>query len=371
MKLTITGILILITAFSKGHSQEASDTVTLNLHQVVEMAKSKSIAAKQASTIKKTRYWQYRTYRSNYQPQLSLAGILPSYNKTFAEVLQPDGSILFHPIHNNNSSLNLSFSQTIASTGATVFGTTQLQRFDDFERKNKLYNSVPFGIGIIQPLFQFNSLKWDKRIEPLLYAESVQAYIEDMEDISINACSHYFDLLLAQVNFEIAETNMKNTQNILLIAKEKFELGKITKNEILQLRLEELKAQKALGLSKRDMQIATLNLKSYVGLQDTKQIALMLPAANIDMNVSSQKVLEEAMENRSDAIAFQRRIAEAKRDVAKAKGDNGLNASLTAQVGFSKSGTDIFKAYQAPQGNPVRSNEGSAGLISSGRQHCH
>ena len=328
---------------------QSNDTLTLTLQQVVEMAKDKSIASKQAATIKETKFWQYRTYRSNYQPQLSLEGIVPGYNKTFIEVLQPDGTIQFQSVHNNNSSLNLSFSQSIAATGGTVFGTTQLQRFDDFDRKNKLYNAVPFGIGYSQPLFQFNGLKWDQKIEPLKYNESKQAYIESMEQIAYTANGYFFDLLLAQVNLQISETNLANTKNILRIANEKFDLGKTSKNEILQLQLEQLKAQKAVGIAKRDMEIATLNLRSYTGLQDTGKIALSLPEAIINMQVSADKVLAEAYENRSDAIAFARRIAEAKRDVSKAKGDNGLNATLTAQLGFSKSAVLLPKVYESPQ----------------------
>jgi len=326
-----------------------NDTLTLSLQQVVTMAKNKSIESKQAITTKETKYWQYRTFRSNYQPQLSLAGTLPGYSKTFTQVVQPDGTIQFQPIHNDNSSLNLSFSQSIAATGATVFGTTQLQRFDDFDRKNILYNSVPFGIGYSQPMFQFNQLRWDKKIEPLKFEESKQAYIESMEEIAIRANGYFFDLLLAQVNFQIAATNLANTQNILRIAHEKFEIGKISRNEILQLQLEILKAQKALGIAKRDMEIATLNLRAYTGLQQTDKINLSLPEAVIDMQVTSEKVLAEAYANRSDAIAFLRRIAEANRDVAKAKGDNGLNATLTARLGYSKSAVTVPKVYQSLQ----------------------
>ena len=325
------------------------------------MAKEKSIASKQASTIKQTRYWEYLTYKSNYQPQLSLDGILPGYNKTFIEVIQPDGTIQFQSIHNNNSSLNLSFSQSIAATGGSVFGTTQLQRFDDFDRKNTLYNGVPFGIGYSQPLFRFNNLKWEQKIQPLKYNESRQAYIESMEDISIKANGYFFDLLLAQVNFHIAETNLDNTQKILLVANEKFNLGKISRNEILQLQLEQLKAEKSAGIAKRDMEIATLNLRSYTGLKDTEKIALSLPAATINMQVPTDKVLSEAYANRSDAIGFVRRIAEAKRDVSKAKGDNGLNATLTAQLGFSKSAAMISKVYQSPTGSAA----GSADIYDS------
>lgn len=344
---TLFVALILMSGLANGYAQ-SNDTLTLTLNQVVDMARARSISAKQASTIQKTRYWEYRTFRSNYQPQLALDGILPAYNKSFTEVLQPDGTILFQPVHNNNSSLNLSFSQSIAATGGTVFGRTRLQRFDDFERRNTLYNGVPFGIGYSQPLWQFNPLKWDKAIEPLKYQESKQAYIEAMEDIAIKATSYFFDLLLAQVNYQVAETNLGNTENILRIANEKFELGKITKNEILQLNLEKLKAQKAVGIAKRDMEIATLNIRTFTGL-DVQKIALLLPRSTINMKVSNEKVLAEAYANRSDAIAFQRRIAEAKRDVAKAKGDNGLNASLNAQLGFSKSGAVLPKVYQSPK----------------------
>src|SRR5919205_3765217 len=166
---------------------QANDSLRLSLRDVVQMAKDKSIASKQAYTTKETKYWQWRTFKSNYQPQLSLQGVLPGYNKTFTQVMQPNGTILFQPIHNNNSSLNLALSQSIAATGGTIFGTTQMQRFDDFDRDNILYNAVPYGIGYSQPLFQFNPLKWDKKIEPLKFNESKQSYIESMEQIAYAA----------------------------------------------------------------------------------------------------------------------------------------------------------------------------------------
>lgn len=349
MKEAACYILLMVICCNSIFSQESGDTLLLTLQQVVDMSKLRSIESKQAITTRETKYWQYRTYRSNYQPQLSLNGTLPGFNKTFTEVQQPDGTILFQSVHNNNSSLNLSFSQSISATGGTVYGTTQLQRFDDFDRKNTLYNSVPFGIGYMQPLFQFNSLFWDKKIEPLKFNESRQAFIESMEQIAIKATGYFFDLLLAQVNLQIARTNLTNTEKIQQIAKEKYDLGKISKNEILQLQLEQLKAQKAAGIAKRDKEIATLNLRAYTGLNNTENITLMVPQSAIDMQVSADKVLEEAYANRSDAIAFVRRIAEANRDVAKARGDNGLNAALTAQLGFSKSAATVPGVYRSPQ----------------------
>ena len=349
MKRLCLYILVSVTIFDCGYCQNVNDSIRLSLEEVVAMAKGKSIASKQAATTKETKYWVWRTFRSNYQPQLALNGMLPAYTKTFNQVIQPDGTIQFQPVHYDNSSLNLSFSQSIAATGGTIYGTTQLQRFDDFDRKNILYNGLPYGIGYTQPLWQFNSLKWDKRIEPLKFSESKQAYIESMEQISITVTGYFFDLLLAQVNLQVAETNLANTKNIQRIAHEKLELGKISKNEILQLQLEQLKSQKAVGTAKRDMEIATLNLRAYIGLSSADRISLALPPATINMNVETEKVLAEAYENRSDAIAFVRRIAEAKRDVAKARGDNGLNATLNANLGYSKSAVAVEQIYQNPQ----------------------
>lgn len=350
IQLQLYLIVLLVLFFSKyAQASSAADTLKLALAQVVEMARTNSIAAKQAITVRETKYWEWRTFKSAYHPQLQLEGILPGYNKTYSQVLQPDGTILFQPINNDNSSLTLNFNQSITATGATVYGKTQLQRYDDLSSHTVLYNGIPYAIGFDQPLFQFNTLKWDRKIEPLKFNESKQIYIESQEQIAITVTGYFFDLLLAQVNLNVAQTNLVNTEKILGIAQVKFELGKISKNEILQLQLEQLNAQKAAGTAKRDMEISTLSLRSYTGLEGNERIVLDMPAEVNQMNVAAEKVLIEAFENRSDAIAFVRRLAEAKRDVAKAKGQNGLNATLSANLGFSNAANRIPDVYRSPK----------------------
>lgn len=358
--LFIIAILNTVTA-------SAQDTLRLSLAQVVQLAREGSIASKQAATVKETKYWEWRTYKSNYAPQLQLEGTLPGFQKTYSQVLQPNGTVLFQPVHNNNSALNLSFSQGITATGGTIYGATELQRFDDFDRNNTLYNAVPYTLGYQQPLFQFNKLKWDKKIEPLKYQESRQQFISDMEEVAVKASQYFFALLLAQVNYQIAETNLANTKRIQAIADEKFALGKISRNEILQLQLENLKAEKSLGSALRDMEIAMLNLRAYTGLQQTGKIALALPPSEIAMQVTADRVLVEAYKNNADAIAFVRKVVEAERDVAQAKGANGLNAMLTANLGFSNSAVDIKDVYRSPQNQQLVQLEFTIPVMDWGR----
>lgn len=327
----------------------AQQAVKLSLEEVVERSRSQSIAARQATATRETRYWEYRTYLSNYKPQLMLNGNLPAFTRSFTQVQQPDGTILFQPVRNNNSSLSLSLSQQIPGTGGTLYATSALQRFDDFDRRNTLYSGTPVAIGYTQPLFQFNALRWDRRIEPLKYRESQQAFKESIEQIAVRANTLYFDLLLAQVNLQIAETNLKNTGAILRIADEKLALGKTTRNEILQLQLEQLKAQKAAGTARRDVEVMSLGLKAYTGLPATDRIELLLPAAISQLDIDSAVAIRESFENRADAIGFHRRMEEAERLVAKARGDNSLNAMLTATLGFSNRGGTIPDLYRRPQ----------------------
>ncbi len=344
MKCLVSIFLMLNTLILRGQ-----DTTVLTLLQVIDMAKTQSIAARQASTTKETRYWEYRTFQSNYKPQLVLNGNLPAYSRAFREVIQPDGRILFQPIRNNNSALNLALQQNITQTGGTIYANTVLQRFDDFDRKNTLYNGTLFAVGLEQPLFRFNPLKWDKLIEPLKYKESQQEFLEEMERIALKANELYFDLLLAQVNLKISETNFQNTDKILHIANEKFELGKISRNEILQLKLELLKSQKAVATAKRDLEIFTLNLKSFTGFNQNQVLKLTEPQPQNTPSVFANKLIQEAFENRADAVAFGRRILEADKLIAKAKGDNGINANLVANLGFSNSGASLSDVTKSPK----------------------
>lgn len=364
MKPLLTAIIalfILIPAYGQ-------DTLRLTLAEVVDMARQGSIAAKQAITVRKTKYWEWRTHRSNYQPQLALEGTLPGFQKTFNPVTQPNGTIKFEPVHYNNSALNLSFSQGITATGGRIYGATQLQRFDDFDAKTKLYNAIPYTIGFSQPLFQFNQMKWDNRIAPIKYAESKQQFIADMEFVGVQASAYFFDLLLAQVNHQIATTNLENTRQIQRIADEKFELGKISRNEILQLQLEYLKAEKSAGTARRDMEIAAMNLRAYAGMQSAGRIQLELPPAVIGMTVQADRVLEEAYANNAQSLAYERRIREARRDVAKAKGENGLNAALNANLGYSNSAADLGKVYRDPQNQQLVELKFTIPVLDWGRQ---
>nr|WP_295928133.1 TolC family protein [uncultured Dyadobacter sp.] len=321
----------------------------LTLDEVVQQSKEQSIASKQAVTQKKTIFWQYRSFMADYKPQLSLLGTVPGFTRSYIQVVQPDGTVSFQQVSNNNSMLSLSLSQSIAMTGGTVYVQQQMQRFDDFQRDVTRYNGIPFELGIKQPLFQFNPLKWDRKISPLKYQEGNQQYIQSLEQVALDATGFYFDLLVAQVNLQIAEKNRSNNDTLFKIARHKLELGKISQNDLLQLQMGLLTAQKDLASAQQSAAVASLKLKMYMSSRDERELELDIPSEAGEFKIDPQLALDEAFANRSASVAFRRRLLEAERDVQQAKKDNGLNATLVATFGLSNQGNLPRDVYVSPQ----------------------
>lgn len=323
----------------------------LGLDAVIAAAQGQSIAARRANTLQITQYWEWRSFKANYRPQVTLSGRLPGLNRSYEEIRQPDGPIVFRSIFQSNIFTEVFLSQPITATGGTVFLGTDLQRFDDFGESavtKRLYNASPALVGYEQPLFQYNQLKWDKKIEPLRYKESQQAYISNMAGIAVQSVDLFFDVLLAQTDLTIAKTNVANTDTIFQITKEKFDMGKISRNDLLQIQLETLKAAKALASAEPKVEIAELNLRSYVGYMQGEQWTLLLPDEIPSLDISAELALQEAFANRPDAIGFERRELEARRDVAQARGSTGFSASLFGGLGVTNSAADLDKVYQDP-----------------------
>lgn len=338
-----------------------------SLFDVVEMAKWESPASLRAATVKENRYWQYRTYLSDYKPQLVLDGS-ERYTNEVVPVQQPDGSIDYRGVHQNRGGLTMSLEQQIGFSGSRLFLSSSLDRFDNFLHDNTRYGGNPAFIGINQPLFRYNDLRWNRKVEPLRYEESQKEYGEDLESISVTATRLFFDLLLAQVGLDIAQINLQNNDTIYRIAEGRYNLGKVSEGELLQLELTLMNARQQVARARLDMETTSLRLKSYIGLQGSDSINLVPPAQIPDFKVDEAVALQEAYNNRQDAVAFKRRQLEADRDLARARGNSGLTADLTATYGLTNQGQELGDVYSEPAPQQAVLLNFSVPIVDWGRQ---
>lgn len=327
--------------------QENPEPRRLTLEEIIELAKEQSPAAYRADTRRENRYWQYNTYLSNYRPQLVLSG-RDEFSREVIPTRQNDGTYAFPQVNQNLASLNLSLEQRLGFSGSRIFLSSSLQRFDNFFLENVRYSGNPVFIGFTQPLFFFNSLKWDKKIEPLRYEESKRRFIEEMEDISVEVTDLFFDLLLAQAGMSIAQKNLENNQILYDSASVKYEIGETSENDLLQLELSVMRARQQMATAELDLETSTLRLKSYIGINDEESLSLLPPAEIPEFEVNTDIALAEASSNRRAPVAFKRQKLEAERAVARAKGNGGFNANINATFGFTAQGEALGAVYEQP-----------------------
>ena len=347
-----------------------AQTNNYTLDDVVQLARSQSPAWLSAETRKENNYWLFRTYRSNYNPELVLTGTLPSYNKSVTPVTQPDGSIAYREVNNNTMDVQLGLSQIIAPTGGNVAIYSNLSRFDDFQdtTSSAQFSGQPVSIGLNQPIFQFNPYKWDKLIKPLEYEESQRKYFEELEQISITATRVFFNLLLAQVELNIASKNVESNDTIYQIAQGRYNLGKITENDLLQLELNLVNSSLAVSQALVDQESAALNLKSFIGLADTEAINLDLPEVIPAFLVDENIALVEAQKNKADMVSYERRQLEAKQEVTRARRASGVNMNLQAIYGLSNLGSSVSAVYTEPGDNIHLGLQMNVPILNWGRQ---
>src|SRR5688572_11045281 len=163
-KFLLAGFLFLCCFLHRPIFTNAQQQFTLD--EIIERAKSQSPSSKWAETRKENRYWNYRTFRTTFNPQLRLEGDLPVYYKSVNQIIQQDGTFRYIPVQQTNNSVTLGLRQLLPFTGGTVSVNSGLGFFKDYNDETALaeqWSGSVFYVGINQPIFAFNPYRWNKR----------------------------------------------------------------------------------------------------------------------------------------------------------------------------------------------------------------
>lgn len=331
----------------------------LSLEDAIEIAKQQSPDAFTSKQQFRSSFWEFKSYRATNLPALSLTATLPNIQQTLSPYLNPDGTQSYVRQQNLSAAANLALTQKLGITGGSIYVSSGLQGVNNFNTENPIsYMSTPINIGYIQPIFSFNPYRWDRKIQPLKYNQSKRKFLEDVENIAINATNYFFNLLQAQLDQKIALTNLSNYDTLFRIAKGRYQLGRIAENDLLQLELSYLKAQANVEKTSLDLDNALFRFKSYLRIKDTTNIELIPPTNISFFKIDPLMAIEQANKNTSAALDFKKRLLEAARDVNRAKLEGRFDAELNAVIGLTQTGMDIPDAYK----NPLDQRQVSLGL---------
>ena len=329
-----------------------TDTLRLSLDDCIAMARRQSIDAAVALGELRSAYWQWRSYRADLLPEVSLQGTAPSWNKRYSSYQQADGSLSF--VRNDYLGLDgaLHITQKLWPTGGTLSVESSLEYLHQSGSggSGNQFMSLPVAVTLSQPLFSVNHLKWNRRIEPLRYREAQARFLTETEQVAMQAISLYFGLLLAGEQVNIARQNLQTAEKLYEVAQAKRHMGTISENDVLQLRLDVLTARSALTNSESNRQTRQFALRSFLDVE--ADIEPVVPEDVPQVRLDYDNVLNHALQNNALATTMRRRQMEADYAVASARA-NRQSINLYAQLGYTGSADNLNAAYRNLLSNEV------------------
>ncbi len=344
--LLILSVLFLIP--SLGTAQQVQK---LTLDESIAIAKDNSPLARAAKYALVASKWRYRSFRADLLPELVASGDIPNYS--FGQTtITTEGGTQYFELRQSDANLSLSVNQSILPTGGTLSLSSGLSRLGIFRGEDNYgWQSTPIEVGLRQPLFQFNNLKWRNKTEPLRYKIAEKKFVEDMEDIAYTVTQNFFDLLLAKINVEVADFNVAVNDSIYNISKGRFEVGNIAENELLQSELGLRNAEADLTTAGLAYERILENFKALLGIPDVDEIEILAPEFAPDVKVDVDKAQELARENNSRSLEFELSEVQANQEYDRATKQSGFSANIQASYGMNKVDEDFGNLYNDPLNN--------------------
>ena len=332
---------------------DAQETMKVSLDDVIALAQKQAPSVQLAKTKLSNNYWRYQSTLANYKPQMVLDGQIPNLQRSSFQTTLPTGEQKFIRQASLGAQLGVQLRQDLALTGGSVFAGTGLSYLRNFElngvpASNQYFSDIIY-VGLEQPIFGFNQLKFEKKLAPLEYSEATRSYAEEMEMIAMQGAVLFFDIFSAQLNLEAAQKNKMNADSLFEISKGRFSVGRIAETDLLQIELSAMNANADLASASLNKQTNSEALRNFLGIKDIVDFDLVPPTALPDYQLDKERAVQLSQTNRSKSFEFQRRMLEANATMARAKAETGIQANLVARFGLSRNGAaNIGEAYQSP-----------------------
>jgi outer membrane protein TolC len=247
------------------------------------------------------------------------------------------------------SSGSLSIRQNVDLTGGTFFIDSELGYLRNFgENIYSRYNTVPIRIGYSQNLFGFNSFKWEKLIEPLKYDKALRRYLYEREAISETSTQRFFNLAMAQAEYDMAVDNVASSDTLYRTGLERQKIAAISQADLLTLQLDAVIARNSLRAAEIDLKREMVAFVAFLNLEQETTVKLVLPERPKDMLISVEEALAYAREYNPDFLSNRQEIFEGEREVDRTQKGAVFDATFSASVGFNNTAETFLDSYRKP-----------------------
>ena len=341
--------LILLFAIMSLNLQ-AHAQITLNLQKAIEIANDSSLTAFRYQNMYLAGYWEYRTYKANRLPSMSLNLMPAQYYRYITQRYDSNQDVdVYREQQMFSASGGISIQQNFDLTGGTFYIDSELEYMRNFGyTKSTQFSSIPIRIGYQQSLLGFNPFRWERKIEPLKFEKAKKTFLYNRESISEEVVRYFFALASAQADLELAKEQVASCDTLYKIGLQRQKIAAISRADLLTLQLDKVNAQNTLENAQITMKRAMTALALYLNLDKNTQIKLELPGKPKVLNISAEEALSKAQENNPTYLEQRQQVLEAEREVNRSKMESRFNASVNASIGFNQVAEDFRNAYRKP-----------------------
>lgn len=343
-------IFLAFNTLSVAQDADVPELGPLTLQECIDIAQDQSAIANAARYSLIASRWQYQSFKADLLPSLSLSGNAPNYNKNIFSNVLDSGQITFSSRTQSEASASLSINQSILPTGGNLSVSSGITRLGVFNNENTyLWQSTPLVVGLQQPLFQYNNLKWRSMTEPLLFEISQKEFVEEMESIAQTVTQSFFDVYLGKINLENARFNVARNDSIYQISQGRYNVGSIAENDLLQSELALRNAEAALTEARIEYDRLRNEFKILLGYPTDVTLSLEEPEELPEVSVDIEKAKQLALENNSESLTYEYNELQADREFAQAKSEAGFALTLNANFGLNQTADDLTDLYSNAQ----------------------
>lgn len=323
-------------------------SLRLSLQRAIEMANDSSLSAFRYQNMYLSGYWEYRTYKANRLPSLTLNLTPAQYYRYITQRYDSENNVdVYREQQMFSATGGLSLAQNFDWLGGTFYVDTQLDFMRNFgDTKSTQFSTVPFRIGYQQELLGYNAFRWDKKIEPLKFEKAKKQFIYNTESVSEEAVGYFFQLAMAQADYNLAKDNRESTDTLYAIGVQRHKIAVISQADLLTLKLDKVNARNTLRNAEIALKKAMSALATFLNLDKNTYIELVLPSRPGHIKISADDALVLARENNPTYLEQRQNVLEAEREVDRTKKESRFNASFNASVGFNQVADNIGAAYK-------------------------
>lgn len=341
-------LIILCQLFNTANAQQI-----LTLESALDIARSnspdirRSLLSLQRS--EQTLVAQNAALKSNFS--LSLTPL--SYDKTRRFITD---FALWNTTETTQSFGTFTVSQPFLPTDATISLVNRFGWQNSYSQNSDNLNPKTFSnnlyLSIAQPLFTYNRTKLQLKELELDLENAQLNYAMQKLNSEKQVTQFFYNVYLSQMNLNISQDELTNTQKSYEITQNKVTAGIAAKEELYQAELNFATAKSTLQNARVSLENNKDQFKQYIGMDIMEEITVMTDVELNPVTVDVKKAIEFGLNSRMELRQREIDIETSQFDLIRTKSLNEFRGDVNLSLGISGDDANLINIYDNPTNNP-------------------